>query len=110
MQRVDTPEERRQDFFLFIDEFQNFSTDSFAAILSEARKYRLCLTLSHQYLDQLREEIRDAVLGNVGTIIAFRVGQADAAVLDREFGGEGGTERFTDLPNHEVWVKLLSGG
>ncbi len=110
MARVDVPERSRPDFFLFIDEFQNFATDSFAAILSEARKYRLCLTLSHQYLGQLREEIRDAVFGNVGSLVAFRVGHADAFVLAREFEETYSGSRFTELGNHEVCVKLLVNG
>lgn len=110
MARADVAEVDRLDFHLFIDEFHNFSTDSFAAILSEARKYRLCLTLSHQYLDQVRDEIRRAVFGNVGTLIAFRVGEADAAALDREFGGMDTARRFTELGNHQVLVKLLVDG
>ena len=84
MSRAGTTENERRDFHLFIDEFHNFTTDSFAAILAEARKYRLCLTLSHQYLDQLSLEIRRAVFGNVGTMIAFRVGHADAELLAKE--------------------------
>ncbi len=79
MARSNRPEEERRDFYLFIDEFQNFSTDVFASILAEARKYRSCLILSHQYIDQLPLSIRQAVFGNVGTLISFRVGYADAA-------------------------------
>jgi len=71
MSRADVPEAERRDFFLYVDEFQSFASDTFVSILSEARKYRLCLTLSHQYIDQLRSEIRDAVFGNVGSIVAF---------------------------------------
>jgi type IV secretory pathway TraG/TraD family ATPase VirD4 len=74
MRRASQPEHERRDFYLFIDEFQNFTTDSFAAILAEARKYRLCLTLSHQYIDQIPLPIRQAVFGNVGTLFSFRVG------------------------------------
>jgi hypothetical protein len=81
MARSDMPEASRCDFYLYVDEFQNFTTESFASILSEARKYRLNLTLSHQYMGQLRPEIRDAVFGNVGTLIAFRVGHADGKIL-----------------------------
>lgn len=110
MSRADVLESERQDFFLMIDEFQNFTTDSFASILSEARKYRLSLTLSHQYVEQLPEQLRAAVFGNVGTIIAFRVGTADGSVLAREFGDGYDPSRFTELANHEVWVKLLEGG
>ena len=73
--RIDIPEEQRKDFYLFVDEFQNFvSTETFEDILSEARKYRLCLTLAHQYIGQLDEDLRKAIFGNVGTIIAFPVG------------------------------------
>ena len=85
MSRVDQPEEARMDFHLVVDEFQSFATDSFETILSEARKYRLSLTLAHQYIEQLSEPVRRAVFGNVGTIISFRVGERDAAVLAREF-------------------------
>src|SRR5258707_482416 len=86
MARSNRPEEERRDFYLFIDEFQNFSTDAFASILSEARKYRSCLVLSHQYIDQLPLPIRQAGLGNVGTLISVRVGYADAEGLEKEFG------------------------
>src|SRR5262249_31161572 len=78
MARVDQAEDERRDFYLFVDEFQNFTTDAFAFMLAEARKYRLCLTLSHQYIDQLSPTVRHAIFGNVGTLIAFRVGHNDA--------------------------------
>src|SRR3989339_464172 len=81
MERVRVPEEEREDFYLHVDEFQNFATDSFANILSEARKYRLCLTVAHQYTEQLEEEVLSAVIGNVGSIITFRVGSTDAELL-----------------------------
>lgn len=110
MARAHLPEEKRQDFHLYIDELHNFSTDSFASLLSESRKYRLCLTLSHQYSTQLREEVRDAVFGNVGTIIAFRVGEADSLRLEQEFGGNYMAGHFTELGNFEVCVKLLCDG
>lgn len=86
MARANRPEHERRDFYRFIGEFQNFSTDAFASILAEARKYRLCLTLSHQYIDQLPLAIRQAVFGNVGTLIAFRIGNTDAEVMEKEFG------------------------
>jgi hypothetical protein len=108
--RADVGEENRADYFLYIDEFHNFSTDSFAGILSEARKYRLCLILAHQYMEQLRAEVRAAVLGNVGTVIAFRVGSEDGLVLEREFGDGYPASRFTELANHEVLAKLLKRG
>ncbi len=110
MSRADISENDRRDFFLYVDEFQSFASDSFVSILSEARKYRLCLTLSHQYIDQIRPEIKDAVFGNAGSLISFRVGQRDAEVLEREFGNALVAKRFVNLENHEVCVKLLSGG
>jgi hypothetical protein len=110
MARADVPEAEREDFFLSIDEFPNFSTDSFASILSEARKYRLCLTLSHQYIGQLKDEIRQAVFGNCGSILSFRVGEADARVLAEAFAGSFTSGQFTDLANHEVLVRRLTAG
>jgi hypothetical protein len=108
MSRADVPEGDRREFTLYVDEFHNFSTDSFADILSEVRKYRLGLVLSHQYMEQLRPEVRHAVLGNVGTLIAFRVGEADARVLAQEYGCE--PHQFTSLSNRQVFVKPLTGG
>jgi hypothetical protein len=110
MSRSDIPVHQRTDFNLVVDEFQNLASDSFAGILSEARKYRLSLTLSHQFMTQLPERMRDAVLGNIGTIVCFRVGSLDAAILEREFDNKFVTSEFTGLGNHEVVVKLLSGG
>ncbi|MBD3251685.1 type IV secretion system DNA-binding domain-containing protein, partial [Candidatus Uhrbacteria bacterium] len=85
MERVEIPEQDRKDFILYVDEFQNFATPSFANILSEARKYRLSLVLAHQYIEQLDETVRDAIFGNVGTIITFRVGSPDAMYMEKEF-------------------------
>lgn len=110
MSRADIAEEERSDFHLVIDEFHNFTTQSFATILAEARKYRLGLTLSHQYLDQLVLPLRQAVLGNVGTLVAFRVGYSDAAVLEREFGGTFLASQFADLNRFEVILRLLQDG
>ena len=110
MSRVDVPEAERRDFHLYVDEFQSFASDSFVTILSEARKYRLCLTLSHQYGDQVREEIRDAVFGNVGSIMAFRVGRRDAELLEREFGEAYPHSRFVELPNYGVCARILTDG
>jgi hypothetical protein len=110
MSRADVPEEERRDFNLYVDEFQSFVSDSFASILSEARKYRLGLTLSHQYLDQLKPVILDAVMGNVGSMVAFRVGYADAEVLEKAFGKSYVAAHFTNLSNGEVLAKLLEGG
>ena len=110
MARANRPEQERRDFYLFIDEFQNFSTDAFASILAEARKYRLCLTLSHQYIDQLPLPIRQAVFGNVGTLIAFRIGNSDAEVMEKEFGGAVSASALADLDRYEAVVKLLVDG
>jgi energy-coupling factor transporter ATP-binding protein EcfA2 len=110
MARVNRPEEERRDFYLFIDEFQNFSTDAFASILAEARKYRSCLILSHQYIDQLPLPIRQAVFGNAGTLISFRVGYADAEVLEKEFGNTFPATAIADLGRYEAVVKLLTDG
>src|SRR5262245_20556559 len=106
MSRTDMPETERRDFHLFIDEFHNFTTDSFAAILAEARKYRLCLTLSHQYIDQLTLPVRQAVFGNVGTLIAFRIGHSDAEVMAHEFGVPYQPGVVLDVDRIEILVKL----
>jgi len=104
MRRASVSEEQRTDFYLYIDEFQNFTTDSIATILSEARKYKLNLIMAHQYMPQLKEEIRDAVLGNVGTIGAFRIGAEDAENLEKQF--EPGFSRF-DLVNLDNFTMVL---
>ena len=114
MERVRIAEEDRKDFYLYVDEFQNFVTDSFASILSEARKYRLNLTLAHQYIAQLvtkeSEAVRDAVFGNVGTMIIFRVGAADADFLEKEFEPEFMIQDMVNLPNYNVYLKLMVDG
>jgi hypothetical protein len=110
MARAKLPEANRRGFYLFIDEFQNFSTEAFASILAESRKYRLCLTLSHQYIDQLSLPVRQAVFGNIGTLIAFRVGSSDAEVLKKEFGNQFQTQHFVDLNRYEILVNLLESG
>jgi hypothetical protein len=110
MARANRPEDERRDFHLFIDEFQNFSTDAFASILAEARKYRLCLTLSHQYIDQLSLPVRQAVFGNVGTLIAFRIGYTDAEMLEKEFSKTFPASVLADLNRYEAMVKLLQDG
>jgi hypothetical protein len=110
MARTTTLEEDRKDFHLFVDEFQNVSSDSFISILSEARKYRLALTLSHQHASQLRPEIRESVLGNVGSVIAFNVSSADAKVLSQEFSGDFIGSQFTDLKRFEIFARLLDDG
>jgi CxxC-x17-CxxC domain-containing protein len=114
MERVRIPEDDRKDFYLYVDEFQNFATDSFAGILSEARKYRLNLILAHQYIGQLvtdvSTKVRDAVFGNVGTMIVFRVGAADAEFLENEFAPEVTIEDMVNLPNYCIFLKLLVDG
>lgn len=110
MERVDTPEEDRQDFFLYVDEFQNFATPSFANILSEARKYRLSLIMAHQYVAQLDEVVADAVFGNVGTIVSFRVGGADAEALAKEFAPLFLEENIVNLSKFSVILKLMIDG
>jgi hypothetical protein len=114
MERVRIPEDERVDFYLYVDEFQNFATDSFANILSEARKYRLDLILAHQYVGQLvtdvSTKVRDAVFGNVGTMVSFRVGAADAEFLEKEFEPEFMAQDLVNLPNYHVYLKLLVDG
>src|SRR5882762_10077660 len=110
MARSNRLEEERRDFYLFIDEFQNFSTDAFASILAEARQYRSCLILSHQYIDQLPLPIRQAVFGNVGTLISFRVGYSDAEIMEKEFGKAFPATVLADLGRYEAIVKLLEDG
>lgn len=114
MERVRIPENERRDFYLYVDEFQNFATDSFANILSEARKYRLNLTVAHQYTAQLENkdgsQVRDAVFGNVGTMIVFRVGADDAAFLEKEFEPEFTAQDLVNLPNYNIYLKLMIDG
>ena len=85
MSRQEMPEADRRDFYLYVDEFQNFATPDFAQILSEARKYRLNLIVANQFIGQMEEEVKNAVFGNVGTVISFRVGVTDANYLQHEF-------------------------
>lgn len=110
MSRVDTPEDRRKDFYLYVDEFQNFATESFASILSEARKYHLNLIIAHQYVEQLEEEVAAAVFGNVGTMIAFRVGAADAELFEKEFFPTFIQEDLVNLSKYEIYLKLMIDG
>ncbi|MBM3257922.1 MAG: hypothetical protein FJZ05_01770, partial [Candidatus Nealsonbacteria bacterium] len=110
MSRVDLPEDKRNDFFLYVDEFQNFATESFTNILSEARKYRLALILGHQYIAQMDETVRDAVFGNVGTIVTFRVGADDAEYLEKEFSPDFTAEDLVNLPKYNIYLKLMIDG
>lgn len=110
MGRVDIEEETRKDFYLYVDEFQNFATESFANILSEARKYRLNLILANQYVAQVDEKVRDAIFGNAGTIISFRVGASDAEFLEKEFEPVFMTNDLVNLPKYNIYLKLMIDG
>lgn len=110
MERVDMPEEKRPDFYLYVDEFQNFATESFANILSEARKYRLNLITAHQYIEQLDETVAAAIFGNVGTIVSFRVGSQDAETLAKEFAPTFTEEDVINLAKFEIYLKLMIDG
>lgn len=110
MSRVDISEDEREDFFLYVDEFQNFANESFKDILSEARKYRLNLILAHQYIAQMEESIRDAVFGNVGTLITFRVGAYDADTLENEFAPEFEIQDIVSLGFGSIYLKLMIDG
>ena len=114
MERVRIPEHERRDFYLYVDEFQNFVTDAFASILSEARKYRLSLIMAHQYIAQLvtneSTKVRDAVFGNVGTIICFRVGAGDAEFLEKEFEPQFLMNDLVNIPNFNICLRLMIDG
>ncbi|QQR84104.1 type IV secretion system DNA-binding domain-containing protein [Candidatus Peregrinibacteria bacterium] len=118
MSRVDTPEHLRNDFYMYVDEFQNFVTDSFASILSEARKYRLDLTIAHQYISQITKlsgggkgkqedtTIRDAVFGNVGTMMCFKIGAQDAEYMAKEFSPVFSEQDLVNIANYQAYIKL----
>jgi len=110
MSRVNIPENQRKDCYLYIDEFQNFTTDSFANILSEARKYRLDLIMANQYIEQLGDVVKAAVFGNIGTLIVFRVGATDAEELVKEFTPTFTEEDLVSLPKYEMYLKLMIDG
>ena len=108
--RITIPEEERKDFYLYVDEFQNFAFKGVASILAEARKYRLSMVLAHQYIKQLPEEIASAIVGNVGTIISFRVGAQDAEFLERIFLPVFNKFDLVNIPNYNAYIKLLIHG
>lgn len=110
MSRADVPEDDRVDFSLYVDEFQNFSTDSFATILSEARKYHLNLIVANQFTTQLTQEIRDAVFGNTGTIVSFRIGQNDVEGLGKYFSPTFDADDLLRVPNFNTIVRTMVGG
>jgi energy-coupling factor transporter ATP-binding protein EcfA2 len=108
--RADASENERLDFYLYLDEFQSFTTLSLANMLSELRKYRVNMILAHQYLSQLDEQVLDAILGNVGTIISFRLGLADAELLAKEFYPEFAPVDLVSLPNYFIYLRLMVDG
>ena len=108
--RIDTLEEERKTFFCYWDEFQSISTLSVVEMMSELRKFKVGLIIAHQYISQLDPKIRDAVLSNVGTIVAFRTSQADAKFLEREFSPVFEASDFVNLPNYEIYLKLMIDG
>lgn len=110
MTRSKQKSEERKDFYLYVDEFQNFATESFATILSEARKYRLNLTLANQYITQMEETVRDAVFGNVGSLVSFRVGATDAAFLEKEFTPAFDQADLINLDNQHIYIRMLIDG
>ena len=110
LSRADQPVEARRPFFLCVDEFQTFTTLAFANMMPELRKYGLCLTLAHQYLHQLDDDVRHAVLGNAGTLISFRVGPEDASVLAHELCPPFDAHDLLNLPNHAFYTKLMIDG
>lgn len=110
MSRANIPEEQREDFYFYVDEFQNFATDTFAEILSEARKYRLNLTMAHQYMGQLSEVVRTTVFGNVGSMVSFRVGAEDAAILEGEYTPVFKVRDIINLGVREFYTKMSVNG
>jgi hypothetical protein len=107
LSRVDTPEDQRIDFYLYLDEFQNVTTNSIAQILSEARKYKLVLILAHQFIAQLKEEISKAVFGNVGSMVAFRVGPEDAEFLQKQFEPVFAATDLVNVDNYNCFARIL---
>jgi len=110
LSRQDIEEGKRKDFYLYVDEFQSFATSSFVDILSEARKYHLNLILANQYLNQIEEKVREAIFGNVGTIISFKVGPEDAKFLVQEFSSVFNQEDLTNLSCYSIYLKLMIDG
>ncbi|MBS1594105.1 MAG: type IV secretion system DNA-binding domain-containing protein [Bacteroidetes bacterium] len=108
--RVDTNESMRVPFMVYMDEFHNFTTLSLVNMFSELRKFKVGMILAHQYMYQLEDEIREAILGNAGTIISFRIGTEDALFMSKEMFPEFGLEDFINLPNHHIYLKLMIGG
>jgi hypothetical protein len=107
MSRADTPEENRRDFFLYVDEFQNFATPDFAQILSEARKFRLALCVANQFIGQIDEEVKNAIFGNIGTLMCYRVGVSDANYLAREFAPTFSEDDLLNIEKYHIYVKTI---
>lgn len=108
LSRADTPEDQRMDFFLYMDEFQNITTNSISQILSEARKYRLCLVIAHQFIAQLKEEISKAVFGNVGSMVVMRVGAEDAEFLEKNFTPVFSRQDLVNVDNYQGFARILT--
>jgi hypothetical protein len=109
MSRQDIPLEQRKDFYLYVDEFQNYATEDFAVILSEARKYRLNLIVANQFVAQIEEDVKNAVFGNVGTMVTFRVGVPDANFLAHEFAPVFTEGDLTNIEKFHVYIKTIVG-
>jgi hypothetical protein len=107
LSRENVPEDQRKDFFFYADEFQNFATEDFASILSEARKYRLNLIVANQFIGQIEEDIKNAVFGNVGTMVAFRVGVTDANFLQHEFAPTFSETDLANVEKYHAYVKTI---
>jgi hypothetical protein len=107
LSRSDVDESERRDFYLYVDEFQNFATDTFSSILSEARKFRLNLNITNQYIAQIPENIRDAIIGNVGTKVAFRIGVPDAEFMEKEFEPIANKTDLNNIDAYNAYIKLL---
>ena len=110
LSRAELAETDRRDFYLYVDEFPSFTTTAFASMLAEMRKYRVGLVLAHQYMSQLDDVVRDAILGNVGTMISFRIGLSDALLLEKEFYPEFHASDLVALPNYHIYLKLMIDG
>ena len=108
--RVDTKEEKRVPFMVYMDEFHNFTTLSLVNMFSELRKFKVGMTLAHQYMNQLDDDIKSAVLGNAGTVISFRIGTEDAIHMAKEMYPEFDVEDFINLPNYKIYLKLMIDG
>ena len=110
MQRVNLKPEERKDFYLYVDEFQNFATSTFIKILSEARKYKLNLILANQYIGQVEEDVQKAIFGNVGTLLTFVLGARDAELFEKEFGRKFTADDLVALGKYQVLIKMAIEG